>query len=77
LLLRSDHLCNFCRELTTYRIFERSGVLAGTGAFATWKTTYRPAFFNRFGFFIPPGAIPQTLDCNRNQPAPVYQACTP
>jgi hypothetical protein len=77
LLLRSDHLCNFCRELTTYRIFERTGVLSGQTAFATWKAMYRQPFFTRFGFFVPPGSVPQTLDCNRNQAAPVYQACVP
>jgi hypothetical protein len=75
--LRSQHLCNFCRELTTYRIFERSGLLAGTEGFTTWKATYRPAFFNRLGFFVPMGAIPQTIECNRGQSMPLYQACVP
>lgn len=78
LLLRSDHLCNFCREMTTYRVFERTGVLAGMDGFATWKAMYRPKFYERFGFFTPPGPIPQTVECNRNQPGTaVYHACMP
>ena len=77
LLLRSPHLCNFCREITTFRIFERTGILTGNMAFATWKAMYRPAFYHRFGFFVPQGALPQTIECNRGQTKPVYQACMP
>jgi hypothetical protein len=78
LLLRSDHFCNFCREMTTYRIFERTSILTGTDGFATWKAMYRPKFFERFGFFVPPGAIPQAVECNRNQDGKaVYHACMP
>ena len=77
LLLRSPHLCNFCREMTTYRIFERTGMLSGTAGFATWKAMYRPAFFQRFGFFVPMGPLPQTIECNRGMAKPVYQACMP
>jgi hypothetical protein len=78
LLLRSDHLCNFCREMTTYRVFERTGILTGSGSFATWKAMYRPKFFERFGFFVPPGAIPQAVECNRGQAGKaVYHACVP
>jgi hypothetical protein len=39
---------------------------------------YRPTFYQRFGFVVPPGAIPQTLSCNRTDPPkPEYEACVP
>jgi hypothetical protein len=77
LTLRTDHLCNYCRELTAFRLFERTAILGGSTSFADWKSMYRMPFFQRFGFFVPPGAIPETLSCNRNMPMPVYEACTP
>jgi hypothetical protein len=73
-----NRLCNMCREITAYRVFERSGLLVSSPGLDTWKRTHRPAFFQRFGFAVPQGAIPQTLTCSRNGPAkPVYEACVP
>lgn len=78
LTLRPPRFCNYCRELTAYHVFERTGILVGSAGFTTWKTNYRPRFYERFGFIVPPGAIPQTLTCNRaDPPKPVYEACMP
>jgi hypothetical protein len=78
LTLRSTNLCNFCREITTFRLFERTGLLSGTTSFETWKSMYRMPFYQRFGFFVPPGDVPETLMCNRaDPPMPVFQACMP
>lgn len=78
LTLRPQRFCNFCREMIAFRIFERTGLLTGTGAFETWKNMYRAPFWKRFEFKVPEGAIPQTVQCNRNgEQKPVYQACMP
>ena len=78
LTLRPDRFCNFCREMIAYRVFERSAVLTGMGGFTTWKSDYRGKFFERFGFVVPEGMLPQTVLCNRNgAPKPVYEACVP
>ena len=76
LTLRPQRFCNFCREMVAFHVFERSGVLSGMTAFDTWKSMYRGPFYDRFGFNVPAGAIPQTLQCNRNGPQmPVYEMC--
>jgi hypothetical protein len=77
LTLRPDRLCNWCRELTAYHVFRRTGLLPQSDPFATWKGTYRMPFWNRHPFFVP-AVVPQTLQCNRNGPdMPVYEACMP
>jgi hypothetical protein len=76
LTLRPQRFCNFCREMVSFHVFERTGVLSGMTAFDTWKSMYRKPFYDRFGFNVPAGAIPQTLQCNRNGPQlPVYEMC--
>lgn len=78
LTLRPDRMCNYCRELTGYHVLRRTGLLPEMNGFETWKTSYRAPFYETFGFFVPPGALPQTLECNRGQAAtPVYEACVP
>jgi hypothetical protein len=78
LTLRPDRLCNFCREVAAFRVFERTGLLSGMGAFETWASMYRPVFYDRFEFVVPEGPIPQTVTCNQGGPAkPVYEACMP
>jgi hypothetical protein len=77
LTLRSDtRMCNFCREITAYRVFDRTGLLPGSAGFAVWKTDYRDAFFQRFGFAVP-ATVPQTLTCPGGSATPVYEACVP
>jgi hypothetical protein len=78
LTLRPARLCNFCRELTTFRVFFRSGVLTGSvqQAFGAWKAMYRTPFFQRFGFSVPT-PVPQTVRCDGEGERPVYEACTP
>jgi hypothetical protein len=77
LLRDDDRMCNFCREITAYRIYSRSGVLADdqTG-FAAWKSAYRAKFFERYPFAVP-ATVPQTNNVqNPAQGTPVYEACS-
>jgi hypothetical protein len=77
LTLRPNHLCNWCRELTAFAVFNKSSLLPQQSAFATWKEEYRMAFFDAHGFQVP-ATVPQLVQCNRNQPGrPVYEACVP
>jgi len=78
LTLRSDdRMCNFCREITAYRVFDRTRILQGTTGFATWKSDYRVPFYERFGFKVP-SPVPQTVKCPEDSAArPVFQACVP
>jgi hypothetical protein len=77
LTLRPSRLCNYCRELTAYSVLRRTGILPEMNGFTTWKSTYRMPFYDGFGFAVPPGSLPQTLECNRGTPIPVYEACMP
>ena len=75
--LRSDRLCNFCREITAFRVFERTGVIPADDALGTWAARYRRPFYDRFGFMVPP-VVPQTN--NLRDPAAgqaFYEACVP
>ena len=60
--------------MVAFRTFERSGILSGMTAFETWKTMYRPKFWERFEFNVPT-PVPQTVECNRGELKPVYEAC--
>jgi hypothetical protein len=77
LTLRPARLCNFCREITAYRVFQRTGLLSGSDqeAFASWASSYRQPFFERFGFFVP-DEVPQAVSCDAGDVA-VYEACVP
>ena len=78
LTLRAGRFCNFCRELTTFRLLFRTGVLTGTTqqAFAAWAARYRQPFFRRFGLSAPT-PVPQTVRCPGQMDRPVYEACVP
>jgi hypothetical protein len=78
LTLRVSRFCNFCRELTAFRVFYRTGLIPGTAtqAFTTWKAMYRQSFFTRFGFSVP-APVPQTLRCSNEADKPVFEACVP
>jgi hypothetical protein len=78
LTLRVSRLCNFCRELTAFRVLFRTGIIPGSvqQAFATWKAMYRQPFFTRFGFTVPT-PVPQTLRCSGEADKPVFEACAP
>jgi hypothetical protein len=73
----NDRMCNFCREVTAFHVYARSGVLPiGTSGFDTWQSTYRDAYFSRFPFFVPP-MVPQTNDVrNPANGDPIYEACS-
>jgi hypothetical protein len=76
LLRVEDRMCNFCREITAYRVFQRGGVLDGDDAFDTWVAQYRDAFYDRFGFAVP-DPVPQTNDVgDPGSGTPVYEGCT-
>lgn len=54
-----DRMCNFCRELTVFRLFERIHVLDDpTVSYSVWVDTYRTPYFARFGFAVP-DPVPQ------------------
>jgi len=76
LLRDDDRMCNFCREMTAYRIYSRSGIVEDDDAgFEVWKSTYRPKFYERFPFQVPP-VVPQTNNVqNPAQGMPHYEAC--
>jgi hypothetical protein len=78
LTLRVNRFCNFCRELTVFRLLFRTGILTGTNqqAFSTWASRYRQPFFRRFGFSVPM-PVPQTLRCPTQMDRAVYEACVP
>ncbi len=73
-----DRMCNFCREVTAFRVFERTSVLADEDtAFDTWVGSYRGPFYEQYGFHVP-DVVPQTNDVrNPAQGAPFYEACAP
>ena len=77
LLRDDDRMCNFCREVTAYRIHSRTGILADdTAGFEAWKAQYRAKFFERFPFQVP-AVVPQTNNVqNPAQGMPVYEACS-
>jgi hypothetical protein len=77
LLRVEDRMCNFCREMTAFRIYSRSSLIGvGTAGFDTWDADYRSAFFGRFPFFVP-AVVPQTNDVqNPASGTPIYEACT-
>lgn len=73
-----DRMCNFCREITAFRVFERTSVLSDeTTSLDTWVSTYRAPFYSRFGFKVP-AVVPQTNDVNNpSQGTPYFEACAP
>jgi hypothetical protein len=76
-LLRDDErMCNFCREISAYRVYSRAGILGDDAAgFATWKSAYRSKFFERFPFAVP-ALVPQTNNVqNPNQGMAYYETC--
>jgi hypothetical protein len=77
LLRDDDRMCNFCREVTAYRIYSRSGVLTDDQAgFLTWKSAYRAKFFERYPFAVP-ATVPQTNNVQTPaQGMAVYEACS-
>jgi IgA Peptidase M64 len=77
LLRVEDRLCNFCREITAFRVYQRSGLIAGGNAgFDAWTAEYRAPFFKRFPFFVP-AVVPQTNNVRTpSQGMPYYEACT-
>jgi hypothetical protein len=49
-----DRLCNFCRELTAFRIYERLGVLDNDAtSWADWIAVYRALFYDGSPFNVP------------------------
>jgi hypothetical protein len=78
-----DRMCNFCREVTAYNIFSRSGVLGNDEAgFEAWKGQYRAAFYQRFELQVPgvhfTGLLPQSNDIRSpEQGTQIFEACVP
>lgn len=71
-LRAEDRMCNHCREVTAFRVFERSSILDDH---ATWASDYRAAFYQRFGFVVP-DPVPQSNDRrNPDNGTQIYEAC--
>lgn len=76
-------MCNFCREISAYRTFARSGVLDNdSSGFQVWQDQYRMAFYERFGLRVPgvdfEGSLPQSNDVrNPAQGQPIFEDCVP
>jgi hypothetical protein len=71
-LRTTDRLCNFCRELLTFRLHERTGILSDADtALDSWKSAYRDGFYKRFGFNVPQ-VVPQQTSVGKAW----YQPCT-
>jgi hypothetical protein len=64
-----EGLCNWCQELTAFRIFERLGLLTGD-SWNTWINEYRDNFWNTFPFTVPT-PTPQ----ENNDGTPVFHQC--
>ena len=70
-----DRMCNFCREVTALRVFQRTGILPGDTN--TWASEYRAAFYAAYGFAVP-DPVPQSNDVNRPQNGTaIFQDCVP
>ena len=66
-----ERMCNFCRELSAFRLFERIGRLNDTAtSYATWQTQYRVPFYDAYGFDVPPN-VPMETPPGR----PVFVPC--
>jgi len=66
-----DRMCNFCRELTAFRLFERIGVLSDTTtSYTAWQASYRRHFFEVYGFDVP-AVVPMETPPGR----PVFVPC--
>ena len=66
-----ERMCNFCRELTVFRLFERIGRLNDTAtSYATWQTQYRAPFYGAWGLDVPP-VVPMETPPGR----PVFVPC--
>ena len=78
LTLRPARFCNWCRELTVFRLFFRTGVIPGSvqQAFSAWASMYRRPFFARHPIAVPT-PVPQTVACSGQAVRPVYEACAP
>ena len=78
-----DRMCNFCREIVSFRTFARSGVLDnGSSGFQLWQDQYRAAFYARFGLRVPgvdyEGSLPQSNDVrNPDQGQQIFEDCVP
>jgi hypothetical protein len=70
-----DRMCNFCREITALRVFQRSGILPGDTDL--WTREYRDAFYAHYGFVVP-DQVPQSNDVSRPENGtPIFQDCVP
>ncbi len=58
-LRTSTRLCNWCRELVFFRVYERCGLLPDPlTSYQQWVTEYRRGFYDAMGFSVPP-RVPQ------------------
>lgn len=75
-LRTNGRMCNFCRETTALRVYQRTSVLGADDAgFEAWVATCRDPFYARFGFQVP-ALVPQSNDVNRpERGTPLFEDC--
>jgi len=62
-LRSNDRMCNFCREMTAFRIYERTSVIADPAtSLDAWTSTYRTPYYTKFGFKVPAPLPQQSSD---------------
>ncbi|MBW2533932.1 MAG: hypothetical protein JRI55_20755 [Deltaproteobacteria bacterium] len=72
-LRASDRMCNYCREVTAFRIVERTHRLADPAtSYAQWVADHRGPFYERFGF-----AVPTVVPQENSDGTPIFEACAP
>ena len=48
------HICNWCREITVFRLYEKVGIFKNpNNDFMTWKEKYRDNYYRRKGLSKP------------------------
>jgi hypothetical protein len=56
-----ERLCNWCREITGFRLLERLGIFSTpTSDFSTWINKYRANFYTLYPFNVPEEDLPLT-----------------
>ena len=74
----NDRMCNFCREMTALRIWQRSGLLStATTGMDAWVSQYRTPFYTTYGFKVP-AKVPQSNDVSPpDNGATIFMPCSP
>jgi hypothetical protein len=75
--LRVDRMCNFCREMSAFRLLERTHVLDDAAtSWDSWKTAFRDQYFAAYPFNTPIPVPQENSDAQEICPAcPATDEC--